>query len=488
VGRTESGPVTMTNATGKTCWTPPWVQSITGGRWLAPPTDADVVLTGLGIDSRTIKPGHIFLAVKGENFDGHAFIDTALNAGAAMAIIEREEAAPPAGAHGILLVDDTVQALQSLARSYRELLREAGCTVIAVAGSNGKTTTRHLIHTVLASRFKGTQSPKSFNNHLGVPLTVLGASVDDRFLVAEVGTNHPGEVDTLGKLLQPDAAVITSIGNEHMEFFIDLKGVAEEEAAITRHLPTNSKLFVESEAFAWVRKATTFNPSIQPVIYGFGEEAAHGQSRIKDGRQRFAISETESIDLPLLAQHDISNALAAVEVGRWMGIDDTAIKAALQRVRPMPGRLEIKRLGTVTVIDDTYNANPDSMRAALGVLADYPIEPTGRRVAVLGDMLELGDLSQDAHRDVGKALAAMSRANAVQEAVFVGPLMELANQEIARGALPLKVSHHTESDTETLNAIAETIRPGDVVLCKGSRVLQLERLLPVLKDRFIKPD
>jgi len=358
------------------------------------------------------------------------------------------------------------------------VLRDAGCTVIAVVGSNGKTTTRHLIHAVLSSKLKGTQSPKNFNNHLGVPLTMLGARPGDRFLVAEVGTNHPGEIDALGKLLQPDAAVITSIGREHIEFFVDLQGVAEEEAAIIPHLSPGGALFIEADAFEWVSQAPGFDPARPAVIYR--ASVTQPTHRHADGslRQHLRFSGSITADLPLPAPHDATNAAAAVEVGRWMSLSDDAIKAALENVQPMPGRLEVKRFGGVTVIDDTYNANPDSMHAALDVLAAYPIETAGRRVAVLGDMLELGDTAAEAHRCVGRITLNMINNRTLGQLILIGPLMKHAADLIAAAENPPAVTHFDTPDDQTLDAIAQAIRPGDTVLCKASRGLRLERLLP----------
>jgi UDP-N-acetylmuramoyl-tripeptide--D-alanyl-D-alanine ligase len=474
----------------QTCWTPAWLQHVTGGRWLSPKkkgisTFLGATLTGLGIDSRAVKPGQVFLAVKGENFDGHDYAGKALQAGATVAIIEREDAAACTDTPGaVLLVDNTIDALHRLATSYREALRRSGCTVIAVVGSNGKTTTRHLIHTVLSSSFKGTQSPKSFNNHLGVPLTVLGAATDDRFVVAEVGTNHPGEIAALGKLLQPDAVVVTCIGHEHMEFFGDLRGVADEEASISRFTSPNGIIFIETDALKWIREAPSFQHPTEPVIFGFGKDGAEKQRQLLGGRQRFAISDSTDIDLPLLAPHDINNALAAVAVGRWMGMDDSVIKHALENVRPMPGRLEVKQFGPVTVIDDTYNANPDSMCAALNVLAAYPVPSGGRRIAVLADMLELGTLTEEAHREVGNALARMLIDGIIQHVSLVGPLMATAAKAIRQTAATDRMTHEPDPTDRAIQSIADSIRPGDVVLCKGSRGLRLERLMPKISERL----
>ncbi len=472
------------NTTSQRCWTPVWLQAVTGGRWLKPPANPDLPLSGLSIDSRSIKPGQVFLAVKGEQFDGHDFITHATQSGAAVAVIERVDEAEENTSAGLLLVDKTVTALHQLARSYRDVLRKSGCRVIAVVGSNGKTTTRHLIHAVLSSKFKGTQSPKSFNNHLGVPLTLLGASTDDQYLVAEVGTNHPGEIDALGELLKPDAAVITCIGNEHMEFFGDLQGVAEEETAITQHLPPHADLFIETDAYPWVQKTSTFNPDSNVIVYGLGSSGAEEQGRVLGARQRFAFSATQTIDLPLIAPHDINNALAAIEVGRSMGVADSQIKSALEKIRPMPGRLEVKHFGPVTVIDDTYNANPDSTLAALNVLAEYPKDPPGQRVVVLADMLELGGLAEEAHREVGKTLSKMSGAGSIQHITLIGPRMAWAAEELAGNHPKDGLTHYLKIDADTPANITEPIRPNDVVLFKGSRGMQLEILLPALRGLF----
>lgn len=472
------------DTTNTACWTPAWLEQVTQGKWLESPQDKHAKLIGIGIDSRTIKPGQVFLAIQGENFDGHNFLSAAFKQGAAVAIIDHENAIDPSNHQPVLLVDDTITALQDLARDYRDRLRDAGCTVIAVVGSNGKTTTRNLIHAVLASTYQGTQSPKSFNNHIGVPLTLLGASLADRYLVAEVGTNHPGEIHTLGELLKPDAAVITSIGHEHMAFFGSLAGVAKEEASITQHLPDDGTLFVEHDAFTYISEAPTYKPTRHPTLFGQGAEAARRNRQLLGDRQRFAISDGTSIDLPLLAAHDVGNALAAVSVGRWLGVDDPAIKSALERVQPMPGRLVIKHFGEVTVIDDTYNANPDSVMAALDVLTDMPTPDSARRVAVLGDMLELGDLSMDAHTQVGQRLVHMAQAGSLQHADLVGPLMAQAHAVIKASHPGLPVTHHADCNEPALDSIANSIKAGDIVLCKASRGLQLERLVDKIQSRF----
>ncbi len=477
----------VSDMTDSSLWTPAGIQAVTRGHWLGDAPDAGARLSGSSIDSRVVKAGQLFIAVKGERFDGHDFVASALNAGAAMAIVERhpdDRATPPAK---ILRVDDTIKALHRIARAQRQILRQNNCKVIAVVGSNGKTTTRHMIHAVLSAKFKGTQSPKSFNNHLGVPLTLLNADPRDDFVVAEVGTNHPGEVAELGELLQPDAAVVTCIGREHLEFFGDLHGVAREEASILRFIPSTGGVFVEKDAYGWLSDLPDIKHIEAPVVFGWGAKSTASNRQCLGERQRFAINKDMLIDLPLIAPHDINNAQGAIAVGRSMGVGDSQIKRALESIRPMPGRLEVKRFGLVTVIDDTYNANPDSAQAALDVLAAFPVKPGGRRVAVLGDMLELGDASVPAHRDLGKALGRLCQADAIQQISLIGPMMDQAVDELAHTPSECRINHYVEASSDTATSIAKELRSNDVVLIKGSRGVQLERLLPAIADRFVQP-
>jgi len=386
-------------------WTAAQFAAITGGQWLDEAPDDETPVAGLSIDSRTLQPGQAYLAIPGERFDGHAFIKDALDKGAAFAIAADRSQINDRTAN-ILLVPDPVAALQTLATAYRDVLAAHACCVIAVGGSNGKTTTRHLIHQLLvAGGLVGTQSPKSFNNHLGVPLTLLSASPDHDFVACEIGTNHPGEVAALARILRPDVAVITCIGGEHLEFFGDLAGVEREEYALLDHLAP--------EGFS-------YSP-------------------------RDALEPYEAV-----AMH--------------LGVDEDRIAAALATATAPPGRLSVRRLAQdVILIDDTYNANPDSMRAALEVLA---AQPAARRIAVLGDMFELGDASAEAHRAVRELAEQVTDA-----AVFIG---ERFGGQAWTDDLPAR--------------IAGMINPGDAVLLKASRGMALERIIPAITDRYPEED
>ncbi|QIK37933.1 UDP-N-acetylmuramoyl-tripeptide--D-alanyl-D-alanine ligase [Caldichromatium japonicum] len=441
-------------------WTPAAFAQITGGRWLIPPPALDQPLAGVSIDSRQLGPGAVFVAIRGERQDGHDFVAHALAQGAALAIVEQEIPSPePGGA--LLQVPSTIGALHALARHYRDLLGASGCRVLSVSGSNGKTTTRHLIHHVLTQAvWRGTQSPRSFNNHLGVPLTLLAAQLGDAFVVCELGTNHPGELAALAELVRPDLAVVTSIGEEHLEFFGDLAGVAREESAVFDFVrPGGSVVLPEAR---WLPL-----PLELPARPGVSIS-------------RFDLDPLAS-DLPLPGLHNRLNASAAALVARLFGADDETIRRALNCANAPPLRSEVLFAADPlrpTVINDAYNANPSSMAAALSLLKDWAGR---RRVSILGDMLELGERSPTAHQEVvAWALAA------AEHCIFVGPCFAAAIAQISPNKAPGtgQVAAYSDWSTEVIEAILAALTPQDVVLLKGSRGMGMERLIPAIESHF----
>lgn len=440
-------------------WTPAAFAEITRGHWLVPTADADAAVTGLGIDSRALHAGEAFVAIAGERFDGHDFLDQVEAAGARLAIVEQDVALPETtGESGMALlrVDSTVAALQALAARWRDALRTAGCRIVSVCGSNGKTTTRHLIHHVLShAGLTGTQSPKSFNNHLGVPLTLLGARPEHDFLVAEVGTNHPGEIAELAAIVRPDIAVLTSIGEEHLAFFRDLTGVAREESAVLEHVADGGTAILLTEERLPVALTLPRAPAF--------------------AIERFDLDPVTAA-LPLPGEHNRLNASAASAVARCFGIAEDIIRGAWPGAGHAPMRGEVLNAddpSRPTVINDAYNANPTSMRAALAVLAGYPPP----RMAVLGDMLELGAASESAHRDIA-ALA----ADTAECCVLIGPCFAAAAAQLALDELAVS-AHPAWSEQLAADAVGE-LTPDATVLIKGSRGMALERLLPALDARF----
>ncbi|WP_295878380.1 UDP-N-acetylmuramoyl-tripeptide--D-alanyl-D-alanine ligase [uncultured Thiohalocapsa sp.] len=440
-------------------WTPAAFAEITRGHWLVPPGDANAAVTGLGIDSRALHSGEAFVAIAGERFDGHDFLDQVRASGARLAIVERDVTPPDAAgtaALALLRVDSTIAALQALAVAWRDVLRGAGCRVVSVCGSNGKTTTRHLIHHVLShAGLTGTQSPKSFNNHLGVPLTLLGARAAHDFLVAEIGTNHPGEIAELAAIVRPDIAVLTSIGEEHLEFFRDLTGVAREESAVLEHVADGGT-------------AILLTVERLPVALTLPQAPAFAI-------ERFDLDPVTA-DLPLPGEHNRLNASAASAVARRFGIAEDIIRGAWPAAGHAPMRGEVlhaEDTSRPTVINDAYNANPTSMRAALAVLGASPAP----RVAVLGDMLELGAVTPSAHRDIA-ALA----ADTAERCVLIGPHFAAAAAQLMLDGRA--VSAHPEWSDALAAEIAAGLAADATLLIKGSRGMALERLLPALDARF----
>lgn len=478
-------------------WTPDHLRSVCAGTWLSrPPAIEAAPLAGLSIDSRALTPGQVFVAIKGDRFDGHDFLAAAVEAGAPMLIVDRE---PPAKFDRtlVLKVADTRRALQRLAAAYRQSL--TATRVVAVCGSNGKTTTTRLIHAVLAHKLRGTASLKSFNNDIGVPLTILSAKPSDQFLLCEVGSNAPGEIAALGEIVRPDVAVITSIGREHLEKLGSLEGVAREEAAILGALRPGGLAVVTGDT-----------PLLDEHVRGvtnlvrFGREARcdlrltafehverptppgpNAPSRPAEGwpnAMRFEINGRWTFEAPLVGEHNALNALAAVAVARRFGLTDDELAQGLEHAAAPGMRLERTVVRGVHVINDAYNANPDSTLAALRAFAALSAAAE-RRVIVLGDMLELGPAGPDAHREIGAEIRALG---VIDVLVTVGSLAALAAEMFAADAPRSgRVFSLSDLDGDRAAEAAALLRPGDAVLLKGSRRMGLERVVAALTKRAV---
>lgn len=415
--------------------------------------DPDTRITAVCTDSRVMKPDSLFIALKGDTFDGHDKIDDAITGGARVVVGSALRTVP--GAY--IKVDDTRLAMGRLANFVREQFTYT--KVIAVAGSNGKTGTKHLIHSVLKTRLKGSMSPKSFNNDIGVPLTLFDVAPEDDYVVVEIGTNHPGEVRHLSLMAEPDVAVITSIGEEHMEFFKTLDGVRRENAGIVAGLRTGGLVLINGD--------DPHLRTILPNAITFGvtdcDHTAHNIRTTLDGTS-FTCAHAP-FTLPHIGRHHASNALVAIAIGRQFGLTDADIRAGLASASAPEMRMQKRTIGPVTLINDAYNANPTSVRAALETLAQ--IEWTGRKIVVLGEMRELGDASPDAHR----AMKDLAASLAPSRSYFVGDSFRSNDNWFA-----------TSSDAGT--AIAQQLEPGDLVLIKGSRGTRMEKIEQAIEARF----
>ncbi len=428
-------------------------------------------------DSRKAKEGDLFIAIHGPTHNAHDFVSQVIAAKVAGVLVSQDISADAIAAAGaqsvtILQTDDTIAGLNRLAAAYRKEIR---AKVIAVGGSNGKTTTKRIIHTLLSQKLNGHASPKSFNNNIGMPLTLLEVQPHHDYVVLEIGTNAPGEIAALGDVARPDIALITSIGLEHLEKLGDLEGVAREEAAIVPHIQDGGILIMPADApelTQALRLAT-----VQRITVGPGGSNADIQvAEIRESLEgsTFSLNDRSTYQLPLLGRHNVSNALLAIAVARRLALSEEQIQAGLAVVKPEPMRLQISQAGGYFVLNDAYNANPSSMAAALETFGNLP-SPHGvtRKVAILGDMLELGDSSLAMHCNLG----ALVGKHHVKMLIAIGPAMHAAAAVAAATGVEV---HHFSNTAEARTNVAALLKPGDAILLKGSRGMALEKLLEVL--------
>ncbi len=437
----------------------------------------DTLVRRVCTDSRQVLPGDLFIALSGEKFDGHKFIAEVLAKGVAAVMVEKAQIGNwPAATAGVIAVQNTRTAYAQLAGRYRQDFK---LPVIAVGGSNGKTTTKELIAAVLRERGAALWSEASFNNDIGVPHTLLRLEERHTAAVFEVGTNHPGELAPLVKLIQPRFGVITSIGREHLEFFGDVNGVAQEEGWLAELLPADGILFVNGDCPEMDGIAARTHARV--VRVGFG---AHNDWRASDIRYEgdgvtFQVASPYAAfagryRIGLLGRHQVLNALLAGAVGTEVGLTSEQVGRALAGCTPPKMRLQLWEANGVRVLDDAYNANADSMIAALQTLHDLPC--TGRRVAVLGDMAELGAHSVAAHVEVGRRAVELG----VNRLFAVGKMAgHLAGAARAAGLSAVTEISEVAGAGET---VRRELLPGDVVLLKASRSTRLERVGDVLRN------
>ena len=429
-------------------------------------------------DSRDVQPDDLFVAIRGERFDGHDFIADAASKGAVACICDRNwQAGAAASPIPCLVVENTIRALGRLAAYYRRRIMHVATVVVAVTGSNGKTTAKGMIDHVLSGSFEGRAAPKNFNNHIGVPLTLLSAEADDRYLVVEIGTNAPGEVAALAAIAFPHAAVITSIGEAHLQGLGGIEGVAKEKVSLLHHVRPDGLAVVNID-----------RPEIRPhlaaisrprlVTVGTDENArlrvadAHGDMRSTtfelDGRFR--------IELPMPGRHHATNAAATFAIARWFGIAPAQIIDRLHSYAPPDGRTRRLEIAGVTVIDDAYNANPASMASAIETLRDGA---SGRRILIMGDMLELGPGNASFHH---QTVAAVFGAG-IEVLVAVGKATADAVRSLegCYGRTRAVVCDDAEAAGK---AVMTVLTAGDTVWIKGSRAVGLDRIVDDLRVRL----
>ncbi len=441
--------------------------------------DLGVGCSGVAIDSRTLSVGDAFFAIRGHRLDGHDFLAEAAGRGAACLVVHALPDPLPAGVP-VVLVEDTTRALGRLAAAHRARFE---LPVVAVTGSNGKTTTKEMIAAVLGTRFRVLKPEGSFNNQWGLPLTLLRLGPEHEALVVELGTNQPGEIAALAAIALPTVGVVTTVAAVHTEFLGSLDGVREEKAALVRAVRRDGRVVLNADD---PRVAGMARDAAAPVItYGRAATAhVRAAGEIADGPAGLTFAlEAEGRRLParlhFTGAHNVTNALAAAAAGLALGLDLPAIVEGLGAARPVGGRCVWRQAGTVTILDDTYNANPASTKAALETAAAHR---GGRRlVVVLGDMLELGTMAEEAHREAGRQVVAAG-ADAL---VGLGPHARLAVEAAREGGLT--EAHHATTFEDTMAHLLKRVAPGDLVLVKGSRGMRMERVVDALMARLARP-
>jgi UDP-N-acetylmuramoyl-tripeptide--D-alanyl-D-alanine ligase len=429
--------------------------------------------SGVSTDTRQLSGGELFVALRGETHDAHAFLAQAHAAGATGAVVDHV----PDGAPEQLryyVVPDTLAALGLLGRCRR---RQLGPRVCAVAGSNGKTTTKELLRAALSPKYRVHATRGNLNNLIGAPLTLLATPDDAEVVISEIGTNSPGEIAKLAAIVQPDAAVITGISAEHLEGLGDLNGVLREETAVLPWVPLDGTVIVADDPPMLAQRAVVMHPRVRAAGLSARASAELRGTNVRlddEGRVRFSW-QGHDVALELRGRHNARNALVALGIALEWGVSAADAVAGLQALQPPRMRTEFHRIGDMVVIADCYNANPASVGAAVDLLAAMPRR--GGRVAVLGSMLELGPQSGEIHRDVAADVAARDFDVVVATGEFAdafGPHRTALGPRLITAADPL----------DAWQPLVAALTGSEVVLLKGSRGVALERLLPRFEEQW----
>jgi UDP-N-acetylmuramoyl-tripeptide--D-alanyl-D-alanine ligase len=459
------------------------IAQATGGRLLngSPGT----VVDGVSIDTRTLKAGDLYVALRGQRFDGHAFLEAALAAGACGVLVSDAPAIAPAllGSRMLLATADTTRALQALARWVR---RQSGARVVAITGSAGKTTTKEIAAAFLDLGHRVMRSSGNLNNHIGLPLSLLELRHGADVAVVELGMNHSGEIRTLVQVAEPEFRVWTNVADVHREFFDSIEAIADAKAEILERATAATVLVANADdrlvmerARGFVGRTVTFSSAAAPgatvvaaAIEDLGLDGTRADVRTPAGRVEWRV--------PLLGRGNLMNSLAALALGLEFGVPLEAMAERASSLAPSAHRGEVTRLaGGVTLVDDAYNSNPHALQVVLAALVEE--RRHARRVAVLGEMLELGPESEALHETCGRAAAAAGLSALV--AVGGGPAAALARAAVAAG-LPESAVRHVSTSEEAAEVAAAIVRAGDVVLVKGSRGIRTERVVERLKAAF----
>ena len=432
------------------------------------------VAEGYSIDSRTVGPGELFFAVKGERLDGHDYVNAALERGAVAAIVRKDELHRFDSRQRLLAVDDTLVALQGLATAVRKLW---GKPLVGVTGSAGKTTTKEAIAHVLAAKFRVLKSEGNFNNHFGLPLMLLKLEPEHDVAVIEMGMSHAGEIRALAKIAQPEIGVVTNVAPVHLEFFDSLAGIAKAKYELVESLPANGTAVLNADDEYVSQFGRGFKGKV--VLYGTQAtadvRAENVQTRGAEGSEFDIVvaSARQHTRMPLVGEHNVLNAAAAVAVGLVRGIGLAEIVAALATLKPAEKRGQVLQVGNIMVINDCYNSNPKALNAMVDALSTMK---AGRRIVVAGEMLELGSAGEEMHRAAGQHIARKKIDVLIGVRGLAKAMVEGARD--AGGSAEFVASPEAAGEW-----LSRETQDGDVVLLKASRGVKLEKALETWQSK-----
>ncbi|MBU9720961.1 MULTISPECIES: UDP-N-acetylmuramoyl-tripeptide--D-alanyl-D-alanine ligase [Bacillaceae] len=436
------------------------------------PVVADAEVVGVSTDTRTIKPGNLYIPIVGENFNGHDFVESAISSGATGALWGKNQPNPPDNVP-LILVEDTLLALQELSKKY---LASIPAKVVGITGSNGKTTTKDMVTSVLGTAFKVQKTEGNYNNHIGLPLTILSLEEDTEVAVLEMGMSGRGEIELLSNIAKPDAAIITNIGESHLQDLGSREGISEAKFEITTGLKEGGAFVIHGNEPLLTEKVV--DSPFNVITFGSSDTNDYYPKEIvqKSDGTYFKINEANGTEffIPVLGKHNINNALSAIAVAQQFTVSVENIKKGLESIKITGMRTELLQgKNGVAVINDAYNASPTSMRAAIELLQD--LKDYGKKIVVLGDMLELGENEDIFHFEVGKGIDP-------EKISYVFTYGELG-LKIAEGAREIFSEEHVLAYTdkqELIDKLKSVVAEGDIVLVKGSRGMKLEEVVNAL--------
>ena len=438
------------------------------------PEHAGLTITGISTDTRRIGPGQLFVPLMGERFDGHAFISQARESGAAATISDRAIT----GSLPVIYVEDTLQALAEITSGYRSMLT---ANFIAITGSVGKTTTKEMLACMMQTKYKTAKSAGNYNNNIGLPLTIMDINGDCEVAVVELGMNHFGEMTKLTAMARPNTVLITNIGTMHIENLGSREGILKAKLEILKGLAKNgTAIFNGDEPLLWNLRETI---GCKTLYFGYHNEDVDVRASDPQSTEtgiRFTVTgfgRTFDVELPVAGEHNMHNAVGAITAALLYGVEPEAIQQALKGFQNTGMRQKTYQKYGYTIIEDCYNAGPESMEAALNVLGDFKTE--GRKIAVLGDMLELGNRSNAEHYRIGRI--AVGKVNLI---LAYGTASEHIIDGAITGGMSTQNAMHFDARDPLVAALLHRARPGDVLLFKGSRGMKMELILEAFLQRL----